>query len=311
MSHRTTLTALTTGITRWPIAGVLLSGVARSALFNHTRLLAIGGLVSLSLVSNMSCGGGSSATSPTPVTPPSQHQVAVTAGCYNSSYQNVNQGNFACGLLDSFGDSSLDAAFASETSIQNGFWGFAVPVLPFDECPGNRNALSSSMGFILFGRNLVHDVISRTGSGIGVSAALAHEYAHQVQFSNGWMRPWESTQKTTELEADAFAGYYVALHWQIDSPTLDAYFQALSSFGDYAFNSPDHHGTPNSRREAGALGMLTAWDVRDRKLTPTYQELHDTFVYQILNAQLATSAQKPSPTSLLRSAEMKRKAAAI
>jgi hypothetical protein len=40
--------------------------------------------------------------------------------------------------------------------------------------------------------------------------------------------------------------------------TLQGYFNALASFGDFAFNDPSHHGTPTERVAAGLLGLLEA-----------------------------------------------------
>jgi hypothetical protein len=242
------------------------------------------------LLGVVGCGGSSSPASPTPPSSPTTNQISIGVGCYSSSYQSISQGNrnlLGCGLLSSFGDASFDGAFAAESNLQDQFWGFVVPVAAFDECAGRMNALSLPSGFILFGRNLAVDVLTKTGSDVGIVAALAHEYAHQVQFRFGWMRPWESTIRTTELEADAFAGYYMAAIKDIDSAALDAYFQALGSFGDYAFNSPNHHGTPINRMAAGAYGMLAALDAQDHNRTPTYEELHQAFVGAITGAEAA------------------------
>src|SRR5260370_2312466 len=72
--------------------------------------------------------------------------------------------------------------------------------------------------------------------GYGIAGTLAHEYAHQLQFHNGWMRPTDNTVRTTELEADAFSGVYMGLVKGFGDQTIRAYFATLASFGDYYFN---------------------------------------------------------------------------
>jgi len=172
----------------------------------------------------------------------------------------------------------------------------AVVVLPFDECTGVRNALSLPIGVILFGRNLATSIILNTLSGAPVAGSLAHEWAHQLQFRNGWMRPTDSTQRTTELGADAFSGLYMGWVKGFGTPTLQAYFSTLASFGDYAFNSPTHHGTPDERFAAGLLGLLVADDMIRNGSRPSFLQLHNLFVGTI-------GASSVSHTSRILSAD--------
>jgi hypothetical protein len=161
------------------------------------------------------------------------------------------------------------------------FYGFPTLVVPFDECTGVRNALSLPIGVILFGRNLATSILVNTQSAVPVAGSLAHEWAHQLQFRNGWMRPTDSTARTTELEADAFSGVYMGLVKGFGTATLQAYFSTLASFGDYSFNSPSHHGTPTERVAAGLLGLAVADDMIRNGSRPTFLQLHNLFTSTI------------------------------
>lgn len=95
---------------------------------------------------------------------------------------------------------------------------------------------------------------------VGDRAVLAHEYGHQVQFTDNLFatditdQP-EATART-ELMADAFGTYFtVSKHGE--SLNKAQTLQDLRTFynvGDCAFSSPGHHGTPNQRYRAAEWG---------------------------------------------------------
>lgn len=230
------------------------------------------------------CGASSTPTAPTPTASAAPVRVAVTVGCYSASYAGLSNSQIGCGLLNGFGDPIFDQAFASESDRQDQFFGFVVPVSAFDECAGRQNALSFPAGFILYGRNLFYDALLKDITGAGIAGTLAHEYAHQVQFRMGWMRPNDSTARVTEMEADAFSGYYFRLAKGLNETQIRGYLSAIQSKGDYLFNNPQHHGTPNNRLGAALLGMVTADDAIKRNTRFTYQQLHDYFIAFITTA---------------------------
>ncbi len=86
---------------------------------------------------------------------------------------------------------------------------------------------------------------------------LAHEYGHHIHFSQtifGDNTP-EST-RFLELLADTYASYY-ASHGKglfLHPLVLNRYLKTSFSVGDCGFDSPGHHGTPNQRARAAALG---------------------------------------------------------
>ncbi|MBT8387578.1 MAG: hypothetical protein KJO12_09230, partial [Ignavibacteria bacterium] len=113
------------------------------------------------------------------------------------------------------------------------------------------------------------------------ATVLAHEWAHQLQFGYGWMNNNEPTVRRTELEADAFAGYYTLLikSWAINQ--FNAVFESLYNTGDYQFNNHGHHRTPQERVNAGYLGMNTAVFSLQNGITYTYADLHQIFGSQL------------------------------
>jgi hypothetical protein len=212
-------------------------------------------------------------------TPPRKAQLKT--GCYSASYAGFSSQELGCGLLNSFGDPSFDRRFFEELQIQNAFWGLArrIAVYPFDECSvQTANAVSFPSGVILFGYWMTVKTIMQTGTELPVAGILAHEWAHQAQFEFNWIRPDASTARNTELEADAFAGYYLAIAKNWAGSQLNSFVQAVFNIGDFQFNSPSHHGTPQERSTAASLGMQVGYEVLSREVLLSYQELHQIFV---------------------------------
>jgi hypothetical protein len=100
-----------------------------------------------------------------------------------------------------------------------------------------------------------------------ITAVLAHELGHIVQFERAMPAP----SRNTELQADFLAGWYFSVLADVDpnfasnsgfQDGVNAFFQR----GDYMFNSPGHHGTPQQRAaafvagyNANANGIDAAW----------------------------------------------------
>ena len=108
-------------------------------------------------------------------------------------------------------------------------------------------------GTVMFGYRLLGSEVQQTGyANFTVSAIMAHEFGHILQFKYGENLP----TKQKELEADYIAGWYIG-NTDVQVPAL-AISQALQSFyqkGGYDFNSPNHHGTPEERVEAVEAGI--------------------------------------------------------
>jgi predicted metalloprotease len=98
-----------------------------------------------------------------------------------------------------------------------------------------------------------------TGEGSAIYT-IAHEYAHNVQEELGII-PGLKTQYI-EQEADCLAGVYLRGGINLDDDSNRASFQnviANADFsGDFAFDDPGHHGTPDERMIAVLQGHDTA-----------------------------------------------------
>lgn len=230
------------------------------------------------LAASSACGGGGSDDSPSV-----GGSIPVVAGCYSSSYAGAGNGAIGCGSIATFGNPTLDTQFLQEIQLQNQFWtGLPTYVYAFDECtPAARNAISMPSGLILFGRWLSASVVQTQGSSAALSGIMAHEWAHQAQFRFGWVNNSQSTQRNSELEADAFGGYFMILGKGFPSSVVDQYFNTLEGMGDFNFNSPGHHGTPTQRHAAGAIGVAVALNIIATQTPLTYNQLHSTFYSQV------------------------------
>jgi hypothetical protein len=108
---------------------------------------------------------------------------------------------------------------------------------------------------------------NKGGTFFTLYAVIAHEAAHILQIK----KRVANRSRNTELQADFLSGWFFARlnafetyrQFKIDKAGLYAFW----SRGDYQFNSPDHHGTPQQRSEAFSKGMKVgivtveeAWD---------------------------------------------------
>jgi hypothetical protein len=183
--------------------------------------------------------------------------------------------------VPTLGSPQDDLIFGNETSRQEQFWaGLPTQVSILNDCSA-PNAYSTPSHQILYGISLFQRLVQNFhGNPLPVAGVLAHEWGHQAQFANGWMTPDQSTARATELEADAFSGYYMALVGQFSWAPITDYFTAVTSFGDYDFNSPSHHGTPQERLGAARLGFDTG--VQALQTGPlSYTQLHQIFSSRI------------------------------
>jgi hypothetical protein len=202
--------------------------------------------------------------------------VKQFTGCYAPGM--TTSGDVQCGIVSSFGDPVVDSAFSQEVVIQSSFWrGIPANFHAWNDCQA-PNAESLPTGDILFGVNFFQSLIAKnSGDSLPIAGVLAHEWAHQIQFDNGWMVQTEPTVRPTELEADAFSGFYMALAKSWDWAFISDYFSTLASLGDYNFTDPGHHGTPQERLAAAQLGFQTALQAIQTQTTLTYSDLHQIF----------------------------------
>lgn len=116
--------------------------------------------------------------------------------------------------------------------------------------PEIANALGPD-GTILFGQNLLARELARDPGGGTVVAVMAHEFGHLAQFRAGFREPG----KRPELHADFMAGWYLNLRGRYAWVNLMPALRIFYELGDYSFNSPQHHGTPQERLAAAQAGF--------------------------------------------------------
>lgn len=159
---------------------------------------------------------------------------------------------------------SSDTQFMNNEMGKNaGLWGRSTPTLGFIDDPVNPNstynAVSYSTGKIYYGYAIFADAKSRSANNIVNAMILSHEYGHQLQYAYGIPSVQENTVRSSELQADGFAGLYLRMPAgfnQSDFYSIAAAYEFAAEIGDYSTTNPGHHGTPPQRRSAVRLGFL-------------------------------------------------------
>jgi predicted metalloprotease len=113
---------------------------------------------------------------------------------------------------------------------------------------------------IFFGMNRAVWYWEKAGGDFGLAAAIAHEYGHNVQHELGIS---EKTYGVTrhELHADCFAGAFAHVAYYqgiLDSNDVSEGMTSRYLVGDFEFDNPQHHGTPEERAAAFKLGYDAA-----------------------------------------------------
>jgi predicted metalloprotease len=90
-----------------------------------------------------------------------------------------------------------------------------------------------------------------------VAYVVAHEYGHNVQQERGVLagRPFALP---TELNADCLAGTWTRWDYgqgKVSTADVEHVLDAALAAGDFDFVSPQHHGTPQERRDALLTGL--------------------------------------------------------
>lgn len=101
-------------------------------------------------------------------------------------------------------------------------------------------------GTVAVGFGLIKDECaqSQTGTCISVAIIMAHEFGHIVDFKHNV----QLEGKYAELFADYLAGCYLHLRsFQYGYTNIVEAAKTFYRIGDYQFNSPGHHGTPEQR----------------------------------------------------------------
>lgn len=107
-------------------------------------------------------------------------------------------------------------------------------------------------GTVLFGRRMM-ELQYLNGTPDGIPTILAHEFAHILQYKARF--PRLATAKWQELHADYMAGWFTGHRSRYKPHTPMNSLIAVYNVGDYAFNHPSHHGTPEERAAAFERGF--------------------------------------------------------
>lgn len=206
-------------------------------------------------------------------------------GCLGYTGGMSNSGEIA----NSFGNAYYDQKMQEELYIQRSFFSpvNAAFFVLLENSPAQRNAWATSDGRILFGRYMLEYIVNSYGE-LPVAGVLAHEFGHIAQNTYGWQY---SRPEYKELEADAFSGFYMALAKQWAWENIQSYYDNVYATGDYAYNSPHHHGTPNERLNSAYLGVQVAVNALQNGTQYSYQELHNVFLNEIKNNIAPRSSQ--------------------
>ncbi len=122
---------------------------------------------------------------------------------------------------------------------------------------------------------------------VAPQAVFAHEFAHHIQFENGYFNdviPGATTQaertRYTELMADAYAAYYLT-HKRgatMNRKRVEQFLEVFFQIGDCSYGSPNHHGTPNQRMAAARFGFDLADQAQKQGHILTSAQFHALFV---------------------------------
>jgi len=208
------------------------------------------------------------------------------AGCLGYATGLPNSGT----LGNTLNDPQNDQFMSGEVSNQKNFWqGIDANVyILYEAKQDDKNAYATSNGNILFGYYMFYYLVQQfsllpdhSASPLPVDGVLAHEWGHRVQFTLGWSDYEQPDYR--ELEADYFSGYYMGLAKQWYWSQIQTYYSAIYASGDYYYNSPLHHGTPQQRLNAAYTGLQTAVYELNNNVHYSYAQLH-----QIFNSKLHT-----------------------
>ena len=172
-------------------------------------------------------------------------------------------------LTHSTGNHDEDIAYDRALKRLSDTFG-VIPAFAFYDDSDGPNAwasdtqmLPATRGMVVFGRTLFQTLMSVDPSGVSVLQVSAHEFAHITQYASGTyqrLKSGQPTSKHVELHADFLSGYYLGL-LKTGHPNASLWWagQKIFEFGDYAYNEPTHHGTPQEWVAAAEAGFRASY----------------------------------------------------
>ena len=174
-----------------------------------------------------------------------------------------------------------DALSASKTMNGGNFAFFTFNAFAFTTFGG------SFPDKIVMGDGILESYSAIGFGDVAPQAIFAHEFAHHIQYENGYFNDlasnrYSEAEKTryAELMADAYAAYFLthARGAAMNQKRVEQFHQVFFQIGDCSFKSDGHHGTPNQRRAAAALGFKLAAEAQRQGQILTSDAFHDLFV---------------------------------
>jgi hypothetical protein len=220
------------------------------------------------------CGGGGD-DNPLPATAAARGCLSLTASAAQATSA------ASCGLpAVSSGNPGQDSVFRNEFNVQANFWGIPGVSFAFLNDCNSPNALANPQDrSILFGISMAQKLLTQFGNSLPMWQVLAHEWGHQVQYALGdnWLNA--PTVAPKELEADMFSGFYLVI--AKNTSDLSSTIPAAFSFGDWDFNNPSHHGTPQQRGAAVVAGARVALLYVSGAIPQTYPAVRQSFAQEL------------------------------
>ena len=163
--------------------------------------------------------------------------------------------------------------------VEEGLWKERMAVSADVYLCNAMNAFAQPAGNVFLGQPLMNRIYEQKGQAFTFQAGgfiMAHEYSHEFQFRILANRGQQITNgPNLELQADLLGGYWVGMRLKeqeqgLHDSGLYGEISAIKSIarkmaydlGDFAFNSPQHHGTPNQRFNAVSLGLTAGFESR-------------------------------------------------
>ena len=165
-------------------------------------------------------------------------------------------------IENSTGNVELDNLLLVQKNDLESFFGVNINLFYGTELAQSGNAFFSPScssincnGQIVLGKYLMGELSNKSDSYTRLVSVFAHEFAHAVQHKFGW----SGKSKWRELHADYLAGYYIGMTKTVNESEVISTFNEFSSQGDFDFNNPDFHGTPEERGCAFLEGFKYAY----------------------------------------------------
>ena len=100
----------------------------------------------------------------------------------------------------------------------------------------------------------------KTVGDFAVAYIVAHEYGHEIQDELGLFDQYggQVPQMNFELQADCYAGTWANSAYKekrVSDEDVQEALGAALAVGDFATDSPGHHGTPQQREDAWNTGF--------------------------------------------------------